>query len=107
MNTEILRIINAVTTPIALFLSVFLVTFAFRALRNAYRREKKIVATSLLGVGLIFFINAFVLSFTYLVIFTSNDRDLVNLLANSRILLSNILTIVTSVILLGIYSNRI
>lgn len=107
IDINILRTINAIMTPIALFLSFFLVGFALRALHNSYKKENKIVAGSLLGVGVIFFFNAAIISLTYFVIFTSNNKDVVNLLSNAGIFISNILTIVTSMILIGIYRNKI
>lgn len=107
IDIDTLRTINALTTPIALFLSVFLVGYAVKAYRRVKNKDKKVVAISLLGVGIIFFVNALLIASVYFIIFTSDNRDVVNLVSNVRILISNILTITTSMILLGIYSDRI
>jgi len=107
-TTDILRMINTFLTPISLFLSMFLVGYAFRAWKQAKeaKQRNQIVALALFGVGLVFLIESIVLLFVYFVIYTSNNRELVNFASNSRLLITNLLTIITSVLMLKIYRTK-
>jgi hypothetical protein len=108
-TTEILRGINGLLTPISLIMSIFVVFYAFISFVRSIKvaDNSRFVALSLLGVGSIFLIEAAAITLILHIIATTNDRDVVNLVSNVRLLATNLLTIAVTFLLLGIYRNRI
>lgn len=108
-TTDTIRMINATLTPFSLILSMGMLFYSLRAWHNARvkKNTNEVVGISLLGVSLVFLLEAVILSIIYYIIYTSGDRQLVNFVVNVGFFITNLLTIATSFVILGIYRDKI
>lgn len=108
-TTEMLRMVNALLTPASLLLSLALLGHSLRAWHNArnIKSKNEAVGTALVGVSAIFMVEAITLTIIYFIIFTSGDRNMINFIVNMGFLVTNVLIIATSLLILGIYRDKI
>ena len=106
MDFETLRLINVMLTPVSLGLSMFLLYFGAKAWKRNRKTKNAVVAASLLGVGLVFFAQSFLLLATYAQLFLRNE-EAIHMTNAIRILAVNALTIITSIILILIYRDKV
>lgn len=108
-TTEMLRTVNALLTPASLLLGLAMLGYSLRGWHNARNIKSKNEAAgiALVGVSSIFIAKSITLTLIYFIIFTTNDRELINFIVNIGFLVTNILIIVTSLLILGIYRDKI